>query len=194
MTHGFGTQGAVSQYLLGTIPLNLDAAVRFARALKCGIEEFSPTLAAKVSHISEPESYYGLRRGPEFRGSVPVISWTTAGNWAEVQDHFAPGDAEDWFPITTKVGPHAFALKVVGDSMEPKIPDGAIVVIDPGRPYQHGSYVLAKRTGDQGATLKQLWYDGAVPKLKPLNPRYSILDMSEDTRIIGVVVYWGVEP
>jgi SOS-response transcriptional repressor LexA len=72
--------------------------------------------------------------------------------------------------------------------MEPKIPDGAIVIIDPARPYQHGSIVLAKRTGDQQATLKQLWYDGAVPKLRPLNPRYAILDMPADTRIIGVAV------
>lgn len=89
---------------------------------------------------------------------------------------------------TATVGPNAFALRVVGDSMEPRIPDGAIVVIDPARPYQHGSIVLAKRVMDQEATLKQLWYDGAVPKLRPLNDRYPILEMPTDTRIIGVAI------
>lgn len=72
--------------------------------------------------------------------------------------------------------------------MEPKIPDGAIVIIDPAAPYAHGKIVLAKRTQDQEATLKQLWYDGAVPKLRPLNSRYPILEMPEDTRILGVAV------
>lgn len=94
-------------------------------------------------------------------------------------------------PTVEAVGPNAFALRVVGDSMEPKIADGVIVIIDPSRQYKHGSIVLAKRTSDQEATLKQLWYDGTVPKLRPLNPRYAILDMPEDTRIIGVAVWQG---
>jgi SOS-response transcriptional repressor LexA len=126
--------------------------------------------------------------GPALRAKVPVISWTTAGTWADIQDPFPPGKAEDWVWTTKSVGPNAFALRVVGDSMEPKIPEGAIVIIDPGAPYKHGSIVLAKRTQDQQATLKQLWYDGETPMLKPLNSRYQILEMPSDTRIIGVAV------
>lgn len=141
------------------------------------------------SDKAEQESvHYNVTPGPELRARVPLISWTTAGKWAETQDPHTPGEAEEWIVSTATVGPNAFALRVIGDSMEPKIPDGSIVIIDPGRPYQHGSIVLAKRTGDQEATLKQLWYDGPVPKLRPLNPRYSILDMPTDTRIIGVAV------
>lgn len=140
------------------------------------------------SHVAQPGSIYNASAAPHFRARVPLISWTTAGKWAEAHDQFAPGDGEDWVPTTASVGPNAFALRVVGDSMEPRIPDGAIVVIDPSRSFKHGSIVLAKRTQDQEATLKQLWYDGAVPKLRPLNQRYPILEMPEDTRIIGVAV------
>jgi transcriptional regulator with XRE-family HTH domain len=39
------TQGAVNQYLLGKIPLNLAALVKFARALDVPPEEISPRLA-----------------------------------------------------------------------------------------------------------------------------------------------------
>jgi SOS-response transcriptional repressor LexA len=126
--------------------------------------------------------------GPLLRAKVPVISWTTAGTWADIQDPFPPGGAEEWVWTTKTVGPSTFALRVIGDSMEPKIPEGAIVIIDPGAPYKHGTIVLAKRTQDQTATLKQLWYDGEEPKLKPINTRYQILDMPADTRIIGVAV------
>lgn len=126
--------------------------------------------------------------GPNIRAKVPVISWTTAGRWGEVQDPFPPGGAENWIETTATVSPSAFALRVIGDSMEPKIPDGSIVIIDPQAPYAHGRIVLAKRTNDQQATLKQLWYDGATPTLRPLNTRYNVLEMPQDTRIIGVAV------
>lgn len=40
-----GTQGMVWQYLNHRSPLNLEAALKFARALHCSIEDFSPRLA-----------------------------------------------------------------------------------------------------------------------------------------------------
>lgn len=126
--------------------------------------------------------------GPPLRGQVPLISWVAAGSWADIEDPHPPGVGEEWVETTARVSSSAFALRVRGDSMEPKIPDGAIVIIDPARAYAHGAIVLAKRTADQQATLKQLWYDGADPKLRPLNERYPILDMPSDTRIIGVAV------
>ena len=126
--------------------------------------------------------------GPEVRGAVPLISWVQAGNWADIVDSFAVGDAEAWIDTTAKVSSNAFALRIVGDSMTPKVPDGSIVIFDPARGYHHGSLVLAKRTGDQQATFKQLWYDGATPYLKPLNERYAMIEMPSDTRIIAVAI------
>ncbi len=42
---GWESQGTVSQYMNGKIPLNLDAALKFSVALRCSIEDFSPSLA-----------------------------------------------------------------------------------------------------------------------------------------------------
>lgn len=44
-----GTQGMVWQYLTGTTPLNIDAAVNFARGLRVPIDAFSETLARKIA-------------------------------------------------------------------------------------------------------------------------------------------------
>jgi SOS-response transcriptional repressor LexA len=126
--------------------------------------------------------------GPLIRAKVPVISWAAAGTWSDVEDPFRPGEAEEWTYTTKTVSPSAFALRVLGDSMEPTIPANSVVVIDPGAAPAHGRVVLAKRTQDQQATLKTLWYDGATPMLKPLNPRYPMMEMPPDTRIIGVAV------
>jgi SOS-response transcriptional repressor LexA len=70
----------------------------------------------------------------------------------------------------------------------PKVPDGAVVIFDPDRDYQHGSLVLAKRASEQNATFKQLWYDGDTPYLRPLNERYPIMAMPPDATIIAVAV------
>lgn len=153
--------------------------VQIANALKVSPQWLNTGRGPKEANVEA---------GPAIRGKVPLISWTTAGRWADVQDPFPPGGAEEWLATTATVGPSAFALRVVGDSMEPKIPDGSIVIIDPAVQHAHGKIVLAKRTQDQQATLKQLWYDGATPRLRPLNDRYPILEMPEDTRILGVAV------
>lgn len=126
--------------------------------------------------------------GPEVRGAVPLISWVQAGSWAEIVDNFAPGDAEQWIKTTARTSGRAFALRIRGDSMLPRIPDGSIVIFEPRREAQHGSLVLAKRTSDQLATFKQLWYDGSTPFLKALNDKYPLLDMPADSRIIAVAV------
>jgi len=172
----------LSQIKNQTRDMGDDVARRFERRLR------KPVGWMDLPQVQTKEIPDNTAPGPDIRGHVPVISWTKAGKWGEVQDLFQPGDAEDWIATTAAVSKSAFALRVRGDSMEPKIPDGSIVIIDPAAQYGHGKIVLAKRTTDQEVTLKQLWYDGAIPKLRPLNERYAILDMPEDTRIIGVAV------
>lgn len=44
-----GTQGMVWQYLNARSALNIEAAVKFARALNCTVEDFSPRLAAMLA-------------------------------------------------------------------------------------------------------------------------------------------------
>lgn len=43
--YGIGTQGMVSQYLNGIRPLNIEAAAKFARGLRCTIHDISPEMA-----------------------------------------------------------------------------------------------------------------------------------------------------
>lgn len=45
---GWRTQGAVSQYLLGRIPLNLPALLKFAEAFDVAPSEISPTIASQL--------------------------------------------------------------------------------------------------------------------------------------------------
>jgi SOS-response transcriptional repressor LexA len=92
-----------------------------------------------------------------------------------------------------RVGPHAYALRVVGDSMtnphgSPSFPEGTVIILDPEREAAPGKYVVVRQKGDSEVTFKQLVRDGGRFYLKPLNPRYPILEMNEDAVICGVLV------
>ena len=123
------------------------------------------------------------------KGSVPIISWVQAGHWQEAIDNLSPGEGER-FQTTVTPNTHTFALRVKGDSMEPVFPDGCVIVVEPEKCPNHSDYVVVRQNGDE-ATFKQLIFDGAEKFLKPVNPRYPIMQLKEDAVICGVVVQMG---
>lgn len=144
-----------------------------------------PVYLGRKSGVEEPNVTLGPPTGKVHR--IPVISWVQAGDWSEVSDPFQPGYAEEWVDTIETGNINAFALVVLGDSMEPEFTEGDIITVDPGRTYGNGSFVIAKNGED--ATFKQLILDGSSVLLKPLNSRYPIKDMTgTEFRIVGVVV------
>ena len=51
------TQSALSQYLNGRIPLNFEAAAKFAGLLQCDVSDFSPDLASQLERIGGPTEF-----------------------------------------------------------------------------------------------------------------------------------------
>lgn len=88
-------------------------------------------------------------------------------------------------PTTVPVNRYTFALRVQGDSMEPRFTEGMLLIVEPELDAQHGDYVIVKNGGDE-TTFKQLAKDGSDWFLKPLNPRYPIKPLG-DCVVIGVV-------
>lgn len=128
---------------------------------------------------------------------VPLISQVQAGMWAEIQDVFHPGDAERWItPIYSKPKKHAFALTVIGDSMESPYPGarhhfpaGTVIIVDPDIASSPGDFVVAKDVSMQEATFKQLMTDSGRWFLKPLNPSYPTIEIDDPAiRVIGRVI------
>lgn len=134
---------------------------------------------------AERERDGNLEEGPDIKGTAPLISWIQAGQWQDVIDNLQPGEG-DRIPTTYRVRKHTYALRVRGDSMEPKFPDGAIIIVEPSEDPQVGSFVIVRQNGGE-ATFKQLVADGTQYLLKPLNPRYPIMEMKPDAVFCGVV-------
>jgi SOS-response transcriptional repressor LexA len=129
----------------------------------------------------------------DLQREVPLISWVQAGDWNNLVDNFQPGHAERWIATYAKVSKHAFALRIIGDSMTnpsgaPSFPDGTIIIVDPERAAEPGKFVVVRQNADTECTFKQLMRDAGRHYLKPLNPRYPLLEMLPDAVVSGVLV------
>jgi DNA polymerase V len=83
-------------------------------------------------------------------------------------------------------GAEAFALLVLGDSMNPEFAEGDVIVIEPEGLATDGSFVLARHADEW--TFRQLVSDGATWHLRPLNPRYPTVAIPDLAAIRGVVI------
>lgn len=137
---------------------------------------------SNVSMITQPTQMY----------SYPVVSWVTAGAWAEAVQPFPDGFSDRYEVSDYKAKGPAFWLEVKGDSMTaqsaPSVPEGSQILVDTEADVRPGKLVIAKLAGSNEATFKKLVEDGGIRYLKPLNPAYPTFQCAEDCRIIGVVV------
>jgi SOS-response transcriptional repressor LexA len=79
-----------------------------------------------------------------------------------------------------------FALRVLGDSMEPEFPEGCIVIVDPGHAAKQGSFVIVEYAGD--VFFRRLAVEGERRFLEPLNPKYGRFELIGPYTIRGGVV------
>ena len=122
---------------------------------------------------------------------APVISWVQAGAWNEAADPFPPGTGESWEPVPETASPHAFWLRVIGDSMtapsSPSIPEGTLILVDPDVHADNGRLVIAKLIDSDEVTFKKLVIDAGHKYLKPLNPAYPVIEINGNCKIVGVI-------
>lgn len=121
---------------------------------------------------------------------IPVLGRVAAGIPIEMVE-----DVIDWEEIddaTAKLGA-IFALSIKGDSMEPRIVSGDVVIVRQQDDAESGDIVIVSVNGDD-ATCKRLrkYKDGI--ELVPSNPSYSPIFFSNDeiiakpVKILGKVI------
>lgn len=145
--------------------------------------------------VASTNADYNVESGPGIRSVVPLISWVRAGEWAEVADPYAVGEAEDWLPVPRRAGSRTFALRVRGISMEPRFVEGDIIFVDPDAEPGHGSKVVVRLETEKEATFKELVIEGEKRYLRALNPAWpdGLIEVTKDAVIVGVVIGKWVE-
>ncbi len=95
---------------------------------------------------------------------IPLLSTVPAGKPNLV---FHPDYIEKYITVDDVKDPNAFALKVEGNSMSPRIEDGDVIVVSPKKEVRNGD-ICVVRVNDEDTVKKVNFEDGYV-HLIPLN-------------------------
>lgn len=123
---------------------------------------------------------------------IPVISWVQAGALAEAVDLHDVGESGEGDPVfSTRIhGPHAFGLRVEGDSMAPRFLPGDVIIVDPEISCENGCPCVVILNGE--ATFKMFYETVEAIRLEPMNNKYPEItirkDREVDFRVVGKVV------
>lgn len=194
-----GTQSAASHYLTGRNALNAEAAAVFARYLQVPVESFSPRLAKEIANlaraVNSPEGSNVTPTLQPYREEkeYPLISWIAAGAWAESCDTSQPGDADEWIASHEDAGPRGYWLEVKGFSMvDPQgggfQPTTKILVKPEGFDLVSGKLYIGRLNDTGETTFKQYVRDAGLGYLRPLNPSFKTIEITESVEIIGRVI------
>lgn len=80
----------------------------------------------------------------------------------------------------------AFALRVLGTSMEPEFNEGEIIIIEPDGLLRDGAFVLAQHDGEW--IFRQLCEQAGGWRLHALNPAFPDVALDDLSAVRGVVI------
>jgi len=106
---------------------------------------------------------------------VPIINKVAAGYPADFNDlDYPAGVADDYVRCPDVHDPNAFAVRVVGDSMEPRFCEGDIVIFSPAADLHNGDDCFIRFAEPHETTFKRVFFepDNKV-RLQPRNEKYS---------------------
>jgi repressor LexA len=105
---------------------------------------------------------------------VPVINKVAAGYPSDFNDLDYPvGIADDYVRCPDLHDPNAFAVRVVGDSMETKFCEGDIVVFSPEAEVHNGDDCFVRFTMPHETTFKRVFLEPENQvRLQPRNDKY----------------------
>ena len=106
---------------------------------------------------------------------VPVINKVSAGYPTDFNDLDYPvGIADDYIRCPDLHDPNTFAVRVVGDSMEPKFHEGDIVIFSPAAEVQNGDDCFVRFAMPHETTFKRVFFESDNKiRLQPRNEKYS---------------------
>lgn len=171
--YDLGSQGMVWQYLNGKAPLNLEAATKFARALRVPISEFSPSIALSIERANKA-NLKQTRSASQTNYTVGIAD-DFSDDWEEIPYYYAKGACgngsdnhtdeirgtlrkeKSWF-IRFGVKPeNLFTVYAEGDSNADFILDGDMVIFDRSKitPKDGSMFFIKHPAGDRIKTLRR---------------------------------------
>lgn len=127
-------------------------------------------------------------KGDDTRGKIPLLGVVRAGEL-----HTEYENVLDYITGDYKNADEYFALMVKGDSMQPRLYEGDIVIVHRQDTAENGDMVVAQVNGDEALVKKLIKFSKGIG-LQSMNPAYPLVQYNEQeiaekpVRILGKVV------
>lgn len=166
------SNGYIAQLRKGTMPY--DRLVIVARYL--GIS------------LGDIDEGIGITDDGELAGKIPVLGFVRAGEL-----HTEYENVLDYITADYKNTDEYFALMVKGDSMQPRLYEGDIVIVHRQDTAENGEVAVVQVNGDEAVVKKLMKFAHGIG-LQSFNPAYPLVQYNETeiaekpVRILGKVV------
>lgn len=190
------SQGNLWQYLNGKIALNVNSAAKFAQGLGIKVSDFSPRLAGEIERVAESE----LSTSDEFELVPRADVQVSAGHGQVIYEEGSKSSLSFRRSFLREIGvtpANAVVVTVKGRSMEPDIPDGAVLLISTVKHALMDGQIYAFRD-DGELYVKRCVFNGGTPFMVSANPDRDLYpDMrlpsggDPDFEIIGRALWFG---
>ena len=143
--------------------------------------------------VIEPPGPREVWIGGDLHRDVPVLAAVPAGDAKAVSDaDYPPGyGIEGYILVPDPKDENAYALKVEGMSMSPRLAPGDTIVISPRRRDDLRYPICVVKIKGDDITIKYVKIQGVMAHLEPENPEFRAIELPvEDIEIIGRVIGW----
>ncbi len=184
-------QNTISFIVNGRTKPDTDSLEKISRALGITLEQFWAGPPG-VREIPLPMPVYdmkGVRVGELSRERIPLLTNIPAGPWMSWIDTYQPGEGEEYIERGSVAGQHVVAIRVRGDSMEPELHNGDVLVLNPEiafyAPQKKGRIGVVKYNDDFKIRRVHITPDGNSYLLEPANRAYEC----EMIPVTGTVIF-----
>lgn len=110
--------------------------------------------------------------------NIPILASIPAGPWEHWIDTYTAGAGDDYIAVPADIkGENLFAVRVKGDSMEPRLHDGDILIINPHQQFANGIAVVRHKSGYKIRLVRK---NINTYILTPLNPAHAVEEITPD--------------
>lgn len=190
--HGMSASGLARR--AGLDPTTFNKSKRVTREGKLrwpSTESVSKVLAATGAPLGEFVSYIGEEAGAGVFRNVPLIGLAQAGSDGYFDDAGYPAGAGwDEIPFPEVGDPHAYALEISGQSMEPVYRDGDTVLVSPAASLRRGDRVVVKTRHGEILAKELVRRTARRLELRSLNPNHDDREINmEDVDWVARIVW-----
>ena len=188
-----GNQSAMSHFLNATLQLNLDVALKFAKGLNISVADFSPRLAKEMAKIADAVPNEEDEFLPVNMLNVELSAGGGASGVEVVESVGALHFKRSYMSQQGINGHNSAIVSVRGESMEPTITNGAVVLINQNdtSPKNGNIYALIL---DGELIIKRLFFDAEKDKwiARSDNKKFDDRELNNSAIILGRAIWVGM--